>query len=565
MKENAKKENVKTIIDELTYACNYLKEHGQNILTNQLIENELEQIETFFGVNQQQALFLIAMFHNELHERTTTWKNLCEFLKVSPLKMLQEFPELKYLRDECLIQANDRCDRSFNHNSSLQICEHVMDAIVQNKPELIRESIKIECFADLCFWFSSLMKKLRNKDIMPAKFYKNIVDKLHTNQNLPSVEIFRKYELDNKEIAIMLSLLVEAGQECNNGETSLSGILTNLELDLRQKVELKQNLVGGTSNLIVKELMEFTDYSFFAGTSDYVQLTEKSMKMFFDQNSKTHDRKISFKVLEHITQSSINNCNLFYNTGIDKEMQKINRYMKEEELQRITSNLKQNGLQSGIAILFYGSPGTGKTESILQLAKQSGRDVLRVDIPKIRNMYVGESEKNIKKIFSEYAKALSKMSPYPILLFNESDALFGKRIDVSQSVDQMNNSMQNILLQEMEKFEGILIATTNMTNNIDAAFERRFLYKVCFTKPDVQTKAKIWKDKIPELEENLISKLAESYDYSGGEIVNICRKLHISKLLDQTEINSEFINELCNQELIQNGRHANHIGFANRI
>ena len=133
----------------------------------------------------------------------------------------------------------------------------------------------------------------------------------------------------------------------------------------------------------------------------------------------------------------------------------------------------------GFCCIFYGAPGTGKTETVYKLARQTGRDIMRVDVNKIKSCWVGESEKNIKAAFDRY-RNICKNSPLaPILLFNEADAILGIRMEgASNAVDKMENSIQNIILQEMESIEGIMIATTNLTTNLDKAFERRFLYKI---------------------------------------------------------------------------------------
>ena len=116
---------------------------------------------------------------------------------------------------------------------------------------------------------------------------------------------------------------------------------------------------------------------------------------------------------------------------------------------------------------------------------------MQVNISEIKSMWVGESEKNIKAIFDRYRVVAKQSKRIPILLFNEADAVIGKRKEgAERSVDKMENSIQNIILQEMESLEGIMIATTNLVQNMDSAFERRFLYKVKFEKPELAQRTK---------------------------------------------------------------------------
>lgn len=129
-------------------------------------------------------------------------------------------------------------------------------------------------------------------------------------------------------------------------------------------------------------------------------------------------------------------------------------------------------------------------------------------------MWVGESEKNIKGIFDDYKQKVKQSVKAPILLFNEADAIIGKRqVGAERAVEKMENSIQNIILQEIEQLDGILIATTNLAENMDKAFERRFLYKVKFEKPDLACRSQIWQAMIPSLEDADASFLAARYDF----------------------------------------------------
>lgn len=181
---------------------------------------------------------------------------------------------------------------------------------------------------------------------------------------------------------------------------------------------------------------------------------------------------------------------LFYNREEERELNKLKQALQPNRFDSLLVRLKENKMPLGLNCIFYGKPGTGKTESIYQLAKATGRFILMVNISEIKDKYIGESEKRLKAIFSTYTKALKYFEQAPILLFNEADALLGRRIKVSHYSDQMNNTMQNILLQEMEDFKGILIATTNMQESLDPAFERRFLFKIKFGEPKIKARKK---------------------------------------------------------------------------
>ena len=159
----------------------------------------------------------------------------------------------------------------------------------------------------------------------------------------------------------------------------------------------------------------------------------------------------------------------------------------------------------------------------------------------------------MKAVFDKYREIVKKSKVAPILLFNEADSIFGRRLtNVSHSADQMLNTMQNIILQEMESLEGILIATTNLTENLDEAFERRFLYKIRFERPDAEVREHIWHNMLPELTNEEVEKLASSYEFSGGQIENVARKFSINKILYGEEGDRmEALCGFCDNELIQ--------------
>lgn len=220
------------------------------------------------------------------------------------------------------------------------------------------------------------------------------------------------------------------------------------------------------------------------------------------------------------------------------------------------------GMRPGFCCIFYGAPGTGKTETVYQLARQTGRDIMRVDVDKIKSCWVGESEKNIKILFDRYRSICKNSERAPILLFNEADAVLGVRMEgAARAVDKMENSIQNIILQEMESLEGIMIATTNLTANLDKAFERRFLYKIRYDKPTTEARAKIWQIMLPALTDGDAATLAGMFDLSGGEIENIARKQLVNSILSGADVvDLPAIIEICRHERISST--ASRVGFS---
>lgn len=292
-------------------------------------------------------------------------------------------------------------------------------------------------------------------------------------------------------------------------------------------------------------------------------LGDRTYDILYGKNADIYKKKPSSKNI--LEPENLPAKKLFYSSEVQGQIDMLSESLEQEKLAAMQERLERKGLSKGVAAILYGAPGTGKTESVYQIAKRTNRKIMHVDIADSKSCWFGESEKQIKKIFTDY-RALCRSCKQrgenaPILLFNEADAIISKRKSVeSGNVAQTENAMQNILLEEMEKIEGILIATTNLCGNMDAAFERRFLFKVQFEKPSVEMRAKIWKNKLPRLKALQASALAERFDFSGGEIDNIVRKCEISEVIHGASAGIEEITSFCEKERLA-GESARRIGF----
>jgi SpoVK/Ycf46/Vps4 family AAA+-type ATPase len=173
----------------------------------------------------------------------------------------------------------------------------------------------------------------------------------------------------------------------------------------------------------------------------------------------------------------------------------------------------------GINALFAGPPGTGKTMAAEVVANELGIDLYKIDLASVVSKYIGETEKNLDRIFTAAAQANA------ILFFDEADALFGKRSEVKDSHDRYANLEISYLLQKMEQYEGVAILASNLRQNLDEAFVRRLNFIVHFPFPDADSRRRIWAGAWPAatpLADDIdVDSLARQHKLSGGDIKNV--------------------------------------------
>jgi ATPase family protein associated with various cellular activities (AAA) len=210
-------------------------------------------------------------------------------------------------------------------------------------------------------------------------------------------------------------------------------------------------------------------------------------------------------------------------------------------------------LRPGFTSLFHGPPGTGKTLSACLLGKHCGCDVYKVDLSMIVSKYVGETEKNLARVFD-----LAEHKGW-ILFFDEADALFGKRTKVDDSHDRFANQEISYLLQRIEDFDGVVILASNFKANIDDAFLRRFQSVVCFPMPRPAERLRIWREAFPRparLEQRIeLPRIAEKHELSGGTILNVVRYASLLALSRGSHtILLDDLEEGTRRELLKEGR-----------
>ena len=378
------------------------------------------------------------------------------------------------------------------------------------------------------------------------------------NQHLAFVQQVKSYGLRKEDEALLL-LFAHLFVDDNDDNIRYYDIKFLFDDTRHTQNRIKCELNDGSHPLLEKEIIEYNNNDGLVDRESF-HISDDAKRLLFSEMKNIALRPENRRNTIHCDK--IVPKQLYYDKKIEAQIDELANLLDDDRYRQIRSRMEEMKYHSGFACLFYGAPGTGKTETALQLARQTGRDIIQVNVPEIKSMWVGESEKNIKKLFDDYRSKVKNSKLAPILLFNEADAVIGIRQEGAQrAVDKMENSIQNIILQEMETLDGIMIATTNLAQNLDKAFERRFLYKIKFDKPTIEARMSIWHEMIPDLTDDETRTLSSKYEFSGGQIENIARRHAIGKILHGNSENTlDTLLGFCNDERIET-REKKAIGF----
>lgn len=464
------------------------------------------------------------------------------------LQVLSYSNDIYALRDRWLIRIKG--------NGDIRVPQEVINSLMQNVPfERPRlEGLNTRVIMRKIF---SLMKQANDGMIQSRQLMEEIELMIEANPDTSFSKASRKY-LEGIGPSERLLFFTMANLYYNmRMEIFDMGDISDFIQDDAMADEIRDGYEAGDLALQQKGIIEPTSHDGFRSRGCFSFKEEVTRALFADAK-----RMVDTMKTVDLTESADKPVKeLFYNAEEKKQIERLQQLLMPESLKNVLLSMKERGLRTGFSCLFYGAPGTGKTETVYQLARRTGRKILEADVAQLRNCYVGETEKNVRNLFADYRIACSENDLSPILLFNEADAILGTRMEGAvRSVDRMENSVQNILLQEMESFSGILIATTNLLGNLDPAFERRFLYKVRFNKPELDSRIKIWKSQFPDLSEKEALEIASEFKFSGGQIENIVRKYTVDSILSGEHLSLDQLRQYCQEEAVDKNA-GRRIGF----
>ena len=481
-------------------------------------KTEIQLLAKSFGITERQTvLFCVCM---EKGPRRVDYDDLASYLNLNKIGVLSFASDIDALVRRRLLKYRDVKDED-----DFDIPSFVIRSLKHNEVYQLPQRKGLDCasmFELLAQWFEDL----DDDAISPHELCEELQSLFKDNPQVGFVKHLKEYCLspnDQMMVSFFCHRLVNKDDDdIRFGD--IEDLFDNISDFNRAKGELRTS----EHKLQEKKIVEHRCVDGLADVTKY-KLTEGAKRTLLAEMKINEAEE---KLAEMLDASKLTQKQLFFPKDIQRQVEELGSFLQPENYQKIQERMKEKGFRNGFACLFYGSPGTGKTETVYQLARQSGRNIMVVDVPQLKSMWVGQSEKNVKGLFDRYREQVKRAKLTPILLFNEADAIIGKRKSGAENaVDKMENSLQNIILQEMEQLDGIMIATTNLQENLDKAFERRFLYKIKFDKPTEEARASIWHEMIPELNEMDVQTLASKYDFSGGQIENIARHYAIDSIL----------------------------------
>lgn len=526
-----------------------------------LVDTELEFLVNYFRITKPQAVFISVIFALNYTGQKVDMGDLNRFFSSNPMKLLKFRNDFLDLHERGLLRKS----RSRFHSLQLtgtsekfHINDIVVKCIFNNEPipEVLTDP---EVFDDVFKLLKHINKLVFHKgaEESSTKELFEIVKNLIENHNhIPLIDRLQSMMASHEEKVTFLYIIWKflEGHEY----VMVEKIYKDIYDDVYDQFTQIHMFIAQENNLVKEGWLVVKESHFFGDA--LIELTDKTKEMLEECGIKLYYKEAKNDSI--ILPDSITFKELVFNENEKRQFELLKNLLKEENLKTTQDRLLQKALPKGVAVLLHGAPGTGKTEMVKQIAKATNRRIMKVDISQTKSMWFGDSERIIKRIFSDYNNYVKKCKQYPILFFNEADAVIGKRKEVGNSgVGQTENTIQNILLEEIENFEGILIATTNLTNNLDSAFERRFLFKVEFQKPGLAAKAQIWKSKMPYLSKEECELLASKFDFSGGQIDNIVRKNEINEILYGKKVDVTELVEYCKEEILKTKRSLKPVGF----
>lgn len=491
---------------------------------------EAEEIASFLGISRVQAVFFSCFTELSL-QRAVTLESLSKHLRCSVLRLINCMNEFEALERKGYLQKSfRRKGRKHTYTDmAFSVPHHVIEALRKADRSMLESTTKFD-LPGFLRQMSDLVDDRQDSQLTTAQLIAETEFLISNNCHLPFVSFVNdSLEQTVSKLTVFAFSFVRLKRQYVINISGFSGAVFD---DLGEQLDFAQLICSGKHELVRKNLLRLST-SEFDGEKMVILSQHTTNQLYRDYPAllvaETENSGL-------VSAKTIPEKKLFFSSDAGERISSLTKALSITRFRSYRRELKNNNLSGGITAIFYGAPGTGKTEAVYQAARKTGRDIMMVDLSQTKSKWFGESEKTVRKIFDDYSALLKSSKTEPILFINEADGLFTGRSMLgtsSSAADHAINTIQNILLQALENFEGILIATTNLTCNLDRAFERRFTFRIEFPKPDAGVRKKIWRSRLPELSDEEASRLGEQFGITGGEIEVQVRQALLSRVLNR--------------------------------
>ncbi|MFA6911423.1 MAG: ATP-binding protein, partial [Candidatus Cloacimonadaceae bacterium] len=539
------KNTVPTTID--TSNAKLINKHVRQLVKHPLFED--------YNLSQQDVMVIADLwqFHLELPGRGSSWASICASAKIRRYQVTACLKYITGLLERNIICFDERIEGNYYLNPMiLQSAEYTLskDIVLRIMGRDIREDLELvikenwqddnDFMSDLRLVFNlcyNSFGELGSRSPMleyPILSACLILLKdriLAAPDNLGIKALVRQNGLNEDQLFIILVVMYY--QLCSDDRITEADLALSLSPDPRFRC-LQQQLLSDDSVLISSGLI--------SREQRYHRAQVNTLSIHYEiLKSLGYKPKTSDEVTTKLS-SYFQKCQPKQTLGdviipeSDKQLisQMITKCKSDKRRDLEKWGFKIDSNKQGVVLLLYGPPGTGKTFTAGAIANELHRDLVSLNVPELRNKYYGETEKLIKKAFCEMREMASETTNTPVFLLNEADQLIHKRIASTSTCSTIENSIQSIILEELETFPGILILTTNLESNLDEAFFRRFDLKFKFKQPDLDSRMKLWrfylKKEIPGSSDIDVEWLANRYQFTGAQIALVVRNACIEAI-----------------------------------
>jgi hypothetical protein len=520
-------------------------------------EELLEPINNFFDTESRESFFMAAFIYQKFTvDEGMNIKYFLEWLKAK----INVAPEIQEILDSLyrkrLIKKESTNWEKKEHKYYLS--DAAYQAVVSGNKSDFNSQSKVQNFMDIMQNIYSLFQELKNEKIDLIDFQSELSEIISKYSKFKQMKWLKKLRLEEDDQIFLLTVLSLSLTNSDN-KVNVEKIVHIIDT---KNFRTLRSIMEGKHPLLRKGLIEF-DPNEFKSCQDMRLTTDTLVNIDCQSKDSGFDRnQLIYGTLT--LPDEIITIDIFLNPEESEMMNSIEQIIEKVFLSNCTKDELTKKFEA-LKVLTEGPSGVGKTQSILNLAKKYNLIVYEVRGSQMKDMWVGSTEKAYEGVFNEFRKVqkyYKKQNQLAIFVINELEGVLSTRLKSESSINFMVSSATSIFLKEMEKFKGIMITTCNHSKGfIDEAAFRRFNFKIYFKEPLVETRIKIFNNKLPDLSREFVIKICNQYKLKGGQIENICERYMLKKLIGGYYDTEKTIHMLCQSEVGISNSNDYKIGF----